>query len=143
MSANSDNLQGFPQLISTDITYRFIHLHYVHFIFNIKTLYMDLHPNFRFINKFIVCLSIIWASSRQNWSLGFPTKRDSNQSPHLQRPARKFNFACWKFRYGTFPISKTEGADQTAWMHRLVCAFVVCKASKTGFLASRPISAMA
>ena len=59
MSATSDNLQGFPQLISTNITYRIIHLHYVHFIFNIKTLYTDLHPNFQFIDKFIVCLSII------------------------------------------------------------------------------------
>ena len=31
-----------------------------------------------------------------------------------------------------------KGADQTAHMHRLVCAFVVRKPRKTGFLASRP-----
>ena len=30
-----------------------------------------------------------WASSRQNLSSGFPTKPDSNQSPQLQRLARK------------------------------------------------------
>ena len=30
----------------------------------------------------------IWASSRENLSLGFPTKRVSNQSPQLQRLAR-------------------------------------------------------
>ena len=32
-----------------------------------------------------------------------------------------------------------KGADQTAWMRRLVCACVVHKPPKTGFLASRPI----
>ena len=32
-----------------------------------------------------------------------------------------------------------KGADQTARMRRLVCAFVVRKPPKTGFLASRPI----
>ena len=31
----------------------------------------------------------IWASTRENLSLGFLTKRDSNQSPQLQRLARK------------------------------------------------------
>ena len=31
-----------------------------------------------------------WASSRENLSLGFPTKSDSNQSAQLQRIARKF-----------------------------------------------------
>ena len=34
----------------------------------------------------------IWASTRQNQSSGFPTKQDSNQSPQLQRPARKLKF---------------------------------------------------
>ena len=29
-------------------------------------------------------LSLIWASSRDNLSSGFPTKRVSKQSPHLQ-----------------------------------------------------------
>ena len=31
-------------------------------------------------------------SMRQNLSLGFPTKQDSNQYPRLQRPARKLKF---------------------------------------------------
>ena len=34
-----------------------------------------------------VMSNIIWASSRENLSLGFPTKRVSNQSPQLQRLA--------------------------------------------------------
>ena len=34
----------------------------------------------------------IWASTRQNLSLGFPTKRDSNRSPQPQRLARKSIF---------------------------------------------------
>ena len=35
---------------------------------------------------------IIWASTQQNLSSGFPTKRGSNQSPQLQRLARKLKF---------------------------------------------------
>ena len=34
----------------------------------------------------------IRASTRENLSSGFPTKRDSNQSPQLQRLARKLKF---------------------------------------------------
>ena len=32
-----------------------------------------------------------------------------------------------------------KGADQSALVCRLVCAFVICKIPKTGFSASRPI----
>ena len=32
-----------------------------------------------------------------------------------------------------------KGADQTAWMRRLVCAYVVPNPTKTGFLATRPL----
>ena len=35
---------------------------------------------------------IIWASSRENLSSGFPKERDSNQSAQLQRLARKIKF---------------------------------------------------
>ena len=38
------------------------------------------------------------------------------------------------------PNSTATETDQSAWMCRLVCAFVVCKPRKTGFLASKPIS---
>ena len=39
------------------------------------------------------CLYVfIWASTRQNLFSGFPTKRVSNQSPQLQRLARKLKF---------------------------------------------------
>ena len=41
--------------------------------------------------------------------------------------------------YGTFQKANNKGADQTARMRRLVCACVVRKPPKTGFLASRPI----
>ena len=37
-------------------------------------------------------VKVMWASSLQNLSSGFLTKRDSNQSPQLQRLARKLNF---------------------------------------------------
>ena len=40
-----------------------------------------------------VCQSqTIWASSRQNLPSGVPTKRDSTQSPQLQRLAREMKF---------------------------------------------------
>ena len=37
-------------------------------------------------------VKFIWASPRQNLSSGFLKKRDSNQSPQLQRLARKMKF---------------------------------------------------
>ena len=37
-------------------------------------------------------VNIIWASLRQNLSSEFPTKRDSNKSPQLQRLAIKLEF---------------------------------------------------
>ena len=49
------------------------------------------------------------------------------------------NFASNKFTYNTFQKANNKGTDQTARMRRLVCACVVCKPPKTGFLASRPI----
>ena len=39
--------------------------------------------------------------------------------------------------YDTFQIENNKGADQTAWIGRLVCACVVRKPPKTGFLESR------
>ena len=33
-----------------------------------------------------------WAATRENLSSGSPTKRDSNQSPQLQRLSRNLNF---------------------------------------------------
>ena len=41
------------------------------------------------LSTFMLCR---WATSRQNLSLGFPTKRDSKQCPKLQRLARKVEF---------------------------------------------------
>ena len=38
----------------------------------------------------------IWVSSRENLSSGFPTLRDSNKSPRLQRLARKLNFRSYE-----------------------------------------------
>ena len=47
-------------------------------------------------------------------------------------------FARSKSRYDTFHKVNNIGADQTAQMRRLVCACVVRKPPKTGFLATRP-----
>ena len=78
--------------------------------------------------------NISWASTRQNLSSGFPTKRDSNQSPHLLRLPRRS-----KIRIASLENANDKGADQSVRsMRMLVCAFVVRKPPKTGFLASRP-----
>ena len=53
-----------------------------------------------------------------------------------------WSFARSKSRYYTFQLVNNKDVDQTAWKGRLVCAFVVCKPPKTGFLASRPILGM-
>ena len=37
-------------------------------------------------------MHLIWASSRENLTSGFPIKPDSNRSPQLQRQARKLKF---------------------------------------------------
>ena len=85
-------------------------------------------------------LDLIWASLRENLSLGLPTKQYSNQSPklHIDKLENR-NFSFSKLRYGTFQKTNNKGTDQTALMRRLVCACVVCKPLKTGFLASKPI----
>ena len=49
-----------------------------------------------------------------------------------------WNSAWSKFTYITIQNGNNKGADQTARMRRLVCACVVHKPPKTGFLASRP-----
>ena len=41
--------------------------------------------------------------------------------------------------YLTFQIANDKGADQTARMRRLICAFVVRNQEKSGFLVSMPI----
>ena len=48
-----------------------------------------------------------------------------------------WNCTCCKPRYN-FQKGNNKGADQTARMRRLVCACVINRSPKTGFLASRP-----
>ena len=62
-----------------------------------------------------------------NLSSGFPTKRDSNQSPQLQRLARKSKFACSKFRDGTFQNANYNGADQSAQAGLRLCCLQTTK----------------
>ena len=51
-------------------------------------------------------LCIIWASMQENLSSGFQTKRDSNQSPQLQRLARKLKSCLKQVWILYFPISE-------------------------------------
>ena len=63
----------------------------------------------------------IWATSRENVSLGFWTRLDSNLPAQLEA----WNFGYSKYKYYTIKAANNKGADQTAWMRRLICAFVV------------------
>ena len=63
---------------------------------------------------------IIWASSRQNLSSGYPTKRDSNQSPKLQRLARKLKFHSWQVSLDMLLFKKRKTKAQTGL--RLCCS---------------------
>ena len=83
----------------------------------------------------MIFANISWASTRQNLSSGFQTKRDSNQSPHLQRlPTRS------KLRVARLENANDKGADQSARsMHRLVCAFVVRKPPRQVFSRQGPV----
>ena len=51
-----------------------------------------------------------------------------------------WNFTCSKFTYDTSHKANNKGADQSVRMCRLVCACVVRKPPKTGFLTSRPFN---
>ena len=54
----------------------------------------DEKKEFQNLTKQVTCigLQIIWASTQQNVSSGFPTNRDSNQSLQLQRLSRRLKF---------------------------------------------------
>ena len=55
----------------------------------LNTLRLKVCKSFRQILSSACVVKTIWASSRENLSSGFPTKRVSNQSPQLQRLPRK------------------------------------------------------
>ena len=58
------------------------------------------------------CLRGFWQSEIQTSLLSYRDKLEN------------WIFACSKFRYHTFQKANNKGADQTAQMRRLVCAFV-------------------
>ena len=73
-------------------------------------------------------------------SYGFPTKRVSNQSLQLNGLDRKLIFfARGKSRDESSQKADNKVADETAWMRRLVWAFIVTN-QRTGFLSCGPIA---
>ena len=74
-------------------------------------------------------------------SSGITSELDSNQLAQLQRLLRlSFNLAeaSLDIMQCTFQLAENNGADQTAQMRNLVCAFLFgCK--KSGFFASKTI----
>ena len=66
-----------------------------------------------------------WALSRENLSLGFATRVDSNRSAQLETSYSLEISAIESVRYYTTQAMNNKGADQTARMRRLICTFVV------------------
>ena len=60
-----------------------------------------------------------WSQALYYWATVLPNAQ-------LHKLARHWFFACSMFRYYTFQIAYNKGADQSAQMCVLVCAFVVC-----------------
>ena len=69
---------------------------------------------------------------------GVSTKSVSNQSPQLET-SLKIEISPAASLHMILSKKQKKGADQTARMRRLVCACVVHKPPKTGFLEWRPI----
>ena len=66
-----------------------------------------------------------WASPRENLSSGFSTRVDSNRSVQLKKLASVMKLQIQKLVILYYLGSDNKGADQTARMRRLICAFVV------------------
>ena len=120
---------------------------------------MKCHMMPRFTWVFTVCQSTcLWVSGKQrdnhnhpgsvHYHMGLvlrkPVFRVSDKA--RQKPASSATETSWKIEIS--PVARlhilskkhnNKGADQTARMRRLVCACVVRKPPKTGFLVSRPI----
>ena len=67
----------------------------------------------------------------------FPTRSDSNWLAQLQKLAWSLKFWLQKLETLHYLGSENKGADQTARMRRLICAFVVRIWYKTRFLMAR------
>ena len=75
------------------------------------------------------------ATTRENLSSGFPTKRVLNQSLRLNRLARNLNVSRSKCRYDSSKKADNKVADETVRM-RLYCY----KSLKAGFCSRGPIA---
>ena len=67
----------------------------------------------------------------------FPTRSDSNWSAQLRKLVWGFKFWLHKLEILHYLGSENKGADQTARIRRLICAFVVRIWHKTHFLMAR------
>ena len=82
------------------------------------------------------------ATTRENLSSGFPTKRVLNQSLRLNRLTRNGNFSRSKCRYDSSKKSDNKVADESARMCRLVCAFIVTNQRRRVFAAAVQLLSM-
>ena len=77
----------------------------------------------------------IWGTSWHNLTSGFPTKRDSNQSPQLQSDKLEYyNFVWSKFRFDIFQHVNNKGANQCPRMRLLVCTWLLLNPQRQLFL---------
>ena len=97
--------------------------------------FVPAHTHLRHLNEALqMSTTTFWPRRDKTCLWGFQQSEIQISLLSHQGELEKWNFACSKLRYGTFQNANNKGADQT-----LVCACVVRKPSKTGFLALRPI----
>ena len=80
---------------------------------------------------------MIWASTRQTCLQGLRQSETQTTLLSYRDQLENCKFTCSKFRY-TFNLANNKGADQTAQMRRLVCAFVVRKHRRQVFSCRGP-----
>ena len=67
-------------------------------------------------------------------SSGVANRLDWNQPAELHILAMVLIFYLRNERYNIVQAANNQGADQTAWMHRLVCTVLLLIGAKAGFL---------
>ena len=63
---------------------------------------------------------MIWI---HNWAWENLSSGLTHQHAHIPKLLASWNFVYSNYRYYTIQAANNKGADQTAWMHRLICIF--------------------
>ena len=93
----------------------------------------SLHPNL-FVGFAMPRLKYLSLLTRKYVFGGLDPVRLKPACSTTETRLKSSNFGFCKYMYYTILTASNKGADQTVWMRRLICAFVVRIWHKTGFL---------